>query len=304
MMTLEGVDVRPEGLWRAVIRMRAAPDTTPRRSQPGVIRDTSLRTGGRALRKRTEDAVRLGRMNHLSDEHAQIIEVWRAEARAEIDGELEAAFERNLVGSQEAAGIWPLGQFRDLDRRRRFVWFRGFTNLAARAAILATFDGARAGTAHDDTLKDMLDEPDVLTLRATAAGLGLPKPHGPAPRMHPRGLVLTTIYPTEPDRIAGFDEFFQDTMAPILRDFGARILGTFTKQPEPSAVPAASPPAASDAFVSMAWFADVIAYESFAEYLTPALKGGRILRAGMDRHLVGHPVVWRLAPTARSRVPA
>src|SRR2546421_11181848 len=50
-------------------------------------------------------------------------------------------FDRELVESQEAAGMAIVGQFRDLDDPDRFVWIRGFSSMPARARALASFYG-------------------------------------------------------------------------------------------------------------------------------------------------------------------
>src|SRR5919106_312575 len=50
-------------------------------------------------------------------------------------------FDREFVEPQEAAGIRVIGQFRDLDDPNSFVWLRGFNDMTARQAGLATFYG-------------------------------------------------------------------------------------------------------------------------------------------------------------------
>ena len=50
--------------------------------------------------------------------------------------ELIELFEREFIEPQEACGIRVLGQFRDLDDPDRFVWMRGFRDMAARAGAL------------------------------------------------------------------------------------------------------------------------------------------------------------------------
>lgn len=44
--------------------------------------------------------------------------------------ELIELFDREFVETQEDAGIVVLGQFRDLDAPDRFVWLRGFRDMA------------------------------------------------------------------------------------------------------------------------------------------------------------------------------
>src|SRR5207244_10975876 len=58
--------------------------------------------------------------------------------------ELIALFEREFVETQEAAGMAVLGTFRDLDDEDRFVWLRGFGDMASRPAALAAFYGGPA----------------------------------------------------------------------------------------------------------------------------------------------------------------
>src|SRR4051812_3912762 len=61
--------------------------------------------------------------------------------------ELVALFEREFVETQEAAGIRLLGSFHDLDAPDRFVWLRGFPDMAARADALGAFYGGPPGSA-------------------------------------------------------------------------------------------------------------------------------------------------------------
>jgi len=46
--------------------------------------------------------------------------------------ELVDLFEREFIETQEETGIRVLGQFEDLDRPERFVWFRGFEDMPGR----------------------------------------------------------------------------------------------------------------------------------------------------------------------------
>src|SRR5437773_842113 len=50
-------------------------------------------------------------------------------------------FDREFVESQEALGMKVIGQFRDLDDPDRFVWLRGFRDMASRAKALQDFYG-------------------------------------------------------------------------------------------------------------------------------------------------------------------
>jgi hypothetical protein len=48
-------------------------------------------------------------------------------------------FEREFIETQEAVGIEVIGQFRNVDDRDRFVWLRGFRDMASRAKALQDF---------------------------------------------------------------------------------------------------------------------------------------------------------------------
>ena len=75
-------------------------------------------------------------------------------------------FEREFVQPQRAAGIQLLGRYRDLDRPDRFVWLRGFADMAARPAALAAFYDGPVWRAHRDAANaTMIDSDDVRLLR-------------------------------------------------------------------------------------------------------------------------------------------
>lgn len=84
-------------------------------------------------------------------------------------------FEREFVDSQEALGINVLGQFRDQDDADRFVWLRGFADMAARGDTLPAFYGGPAWAAHRSAANaTMVDSDDVLLLRPAWDGAALP----------------------------------------------------------------------------------------------------------------------------------
>src|SRR5204863_6636074 len=60
-------------------------------------------------------------------------------------------FDREFIEPQETLGMNILGQFRDLDDPDRFVWLRGFRDMASRAAALQAFYGGPVWKAHRET---------------------------------------------------------------------------------------------------------------------------------------------------------
>jgi quinol monooxygenase YgiN len=82
-------------------------------------------------------------------------------------------FDRELVETQESVGCWVIGQFRDLDDANRFVWLRGFADMAARAQALQAFYGGPVWETHRDRANaTMIDSDNVLLLRTTPMTAG------------------------------------------------------------------------------------------------------------------------------------
>ena len=83
-------------------------------------------------------------------------------------------FEREFIESQEACGMVPIGQYRDLDDPDVFVWFRGFETFESRADCLEAFYGrSRAWIANRDAANaTIVDSDDVLMLRSARPGSG------------------------------------------------------------------------------------------------------------------------------------
>ena len=80
------------------------------------------------------------------------------------DGLIEL-FDRELVETQEECGMTVIGQFRDLDRPDRFVWFRGFADMDARRRALEAFYGGPVWAEHGPAANvTMIDFDDVRLL--------------------------------------------------------------------------------------------------------------------------------------------
>jgi hypothetical protein len=91
--------------------------------------------------------------------------------------ELVELFEREFVEPQEELGARVLGTFRDVADPDRFVWVRGFADMATRLAALSAFYGGPVWEEHRGAANaTMVDSDDVLLLEP--AGGGFP----PAPR--------------------------------------------------------------------------------------------------------------------------
>src|SRR5882757_2209120 len=130
-------------------------------------------------------------------------------------------FEREFIESQEALGISVIGQFRDRDDFNRFVWLRGFPDMAARGEALAAFYGGTVWHAHREAANaTMLDSDNVLLLRPAPDGIGLTLPErrddGVSEERAAESVVVATIHYLDEDAIDGFAHFFATAMMPTI----------------------------------------------------------------------------------------
>ena len=108
-------------------------------------------------------------------------------------------FDREFVEAQEQVEMKIIGQFRDLDHPDRFVWLRGFPDMASRAKALNDFYSGPVWKAHREAANaTMIDSDNVLLLRPAfpTSGFSLESlkraPVG-ADEI-PTSLVVATIY--------------------------------------------------------------------------------------------------------------
>src|SRR6266581_1191824 len=129
-------------------------------------------------------------------------------------------FDRELVETQEAAGMAILGQFRDLDEPDRFVWLRGFDGMTSRAQALARFYGGPAWKTHSAHANaTMIDSDNVLLLRPATARSSFPAPAAARPPVShtapPTSRVLATLYYCDRRFDNAFMDFFDRQVRPV-----------------------------------------------------------------------------------------
>src|SRR5882724_5729164 len=116
-----------------------------------------------------------------------------------VRNEFVELFDREFVGTQEAVGMRVIGQFRDLGDPNRFVWIRGFPDMAARArALKAFYVESEAWKKHSSQARSMMiDNSDALLLRPARSNSGFPLPPGDdRPDLHSSpsdGIVVASI---------------------------------------------------------------------------------------------------------------
>lgn len=213
-------------------------------------------------------------------------------------------FDREFVESQEALGIAVIGQFRDLDRPDRFVWMRGFANMAARGPELAAFYDGPVWQAHRNAANaTMVDSDNVLLLEPAAPGRGFrtlpPRPGG---RDNGTGLVVVTLYYTKPDKLEAFESLFHQTMRHHLEQAGARTVAEYVTSGEVNNFPRLPIRVGEHIFVWIARFQSAEAYDAFQTRLSTAPAWKNRIESAVRSHLTREPEVLRLAPTGRSRL--
>jgi hypothetical protein len=211
-------------------------------------------------------------------------------------------FEREFIEGQEQTGMVILGQFRDLDRPDLFVWLRGFTDMPLRARSLAAFYDGPIWKAHRATANaTMIDSTNVLMMQPARAESGfLVDLRDRAPRgatAAPPSLVTAVIYSFAKPVDAGFVEYFERSVRPVVESKGGRVLATFITNLSPNNFPRLPQREGEQVFVWFAQFANEAAHNAFL-----AADEWRQVSTDVDRRLTGKPEIHRLRPTARSLV--
>ncbi|MBB5933056.1 NIPSNAP family protein [Streptomyces zagrosensis] len=162
-----------------------------------------------------------------------VIELRQYTLRPGRRDELIELFDQEFLETQEAVGMFVLGQFRDLDDPDRFVWLRGFPDMATRhRALTAFYDGpvwAKHGPQANAT---MMDSDDVLLLRPLSAENGFApssaeRPHVGAPA--PERFVSATVWSFPSGRHDG-TALIRDGLLPVLRQTGPAPLAVLTTE--------------------------------------------------------------------------
>jgi quinol monooxygenase YgiN len=206
-------------------------------------------------------------------------------------------FEREFIESQEACGLQLVGQFRDLDDPDRFVWLRGFADMAARAPALSAFYGGPAWAAHRDAANaTMVDSDDVLLLRPLA-GHGFPH-ETPASR----GLVVAALCFFEAPVDDDFLQWFDHAAAPALAAAGGPTIARLVTESGRNEFPRLPVREGEQVFAWFSRFADEAAHRRHLAALEADAAWRHGIEPGLLRRSSAAPQVLRLQPTRRSRL--
>ena len=229
-----------------------------------------------------------------ADIDAQVVELRRYTLHPGRREDLIDLFDREFVETQEAVGMAVIGQYRDLDAPDRFVWLRGFADMASRARGLQAFYDGTVWQCHRSAANaTMIDSDDVRLLRPAWPGAGM--------AMHGRWRAAGPVRTARPPRIdlrvwalqepAG-DELLRacrETVAPAWQRAGGQVLGWYVTEPAPNTFPRLPVRTDEPVLVGLAAFAEparLVAPDDVEHALA------RWAAAPAERH--------RLVPTARS----
>ena len=216
-------------------------------------------------------------------------------------------FEREFIEGQEALGMTLVGQFRDLDNPDRFVWLRGFSNMATRAQALQEFYGGPIWKAHRAAANEtMIDSDNVLLLRPARPDSGFllekAERQSPGATEKPRGLIVATICHLKDETGDDFVDFFERTIQPELTNAGTSVLSHFVTENHPNTFPALPVREPANVFVWFSSFPDPAAYGLHAAALADSISWTTSIAEELTARLKERPEILRLLPTPRSRL--
>ena len=218
---------------------------------------------------------------------------------------LIALFEREFVEPQQALGMPVIGSFADLDDADRFVWLRGFSDMASRAPALAAFYGGpvwqRLRSAANAT---RVDRDTVLLLRPAFEGSGFASPAAsrrPEAAEHPpAGLVTATICPLAAPAGEDLAALFERCVLPAWTAAGAEVIACLATESAPNNFPRLPVREGEAVWVWLSRFADPAAQQRHAEGLAACDEWCGSHWPAWREHLTAEPQTLRLLPTSGS----
>ena len=216
--------------------------------------------------------------------------------------ELIALFERQFVEPQEDVGAHVIATFFDLGDPDRFVWLRGFADMAARADALGAFYGGPAWQAHRSAANaTMVDSDNVLLLRPLGCDQGLraalqPRPPvDAAPAAH--GVFTITLCPLLKPADEALVHAFDQCVHPWWVGVGGDLLACWVTEPAANNFPRLPVRENEPVIAWLTRFDDEAAERRHAALLQAS---GCLEQAEWRVHLSGEPTQLRLVPTPRS----
>lgn len=210
-------------------------------------------------------------------------------------------FEEKFQQPLNDDGVHVIGTFRDLDDPDRFVWLRGFRDMASRPAALSKFYyGPVWKAAREAANATMLDSDNVLLLKPVSADSGFGSDS--AKTANNDEIIGANIYYIGDVDEQAFVKFFDESMLPHITKLGASPIARFVTERSPNNFPALPVREHDRVFIWFARWPNVEAENAFATHFH-ALSGWRDnTPEALFPALMRKPERLRLAPNAKSEL--
>jgi len=173
-------------------------------------------------------------LGSVPDSAYDLVELRRYAMRPGCRDTLIALFERAFIETQEAAGMVPVGHYRDLDDPDSYVWFRGFPQRAGRHDALEAFYTSPTWLEHrNDANATLLDSDNVLLLRAARAGSGFDLEGLVRPAVTEsaaESFVVVFLFMLDGPPGEGFVSAFEHDVVSVVRDHARRVAAFVTDE--------------------------------------------------------------------------
>jgi hypothetical protein len=144
-------------------------------------------------------------------------------------------FEARFIEPQNALGAHVIGTFRDLDDPDRFVWIRGFRDMATRQQALEAFYREPVWQANKAVVNaTIIDSDNVLLLRPAGPDQGFALQTAQRARSTSEAIVGASIWYLASTDTMEFAQFFQQSMLPKLAAVGAQPIACLVSDESPN----------------------------------------------------------------------
>jgi NIPSNAP protein len=215
---------------------------------------------------------------------------------------LISMFETRFIEPQNALGAHVIGTFRDLDDPDRFVWIRGFHDMAMRQQALESFYREPVWQASKTAVNaTILDSDNVLLLRPAGPDQGFALAQT-APHSVPEGIIGASTYYLGGTDAMQFARFFQQSMLPRLATAGAQPIACLVTEESLNTFPRLPVREHERTFVWFARWPSRAAEEAFVARWSTESGWRDAAPDAVLPALMRKPERLRLAPTQRSEL--
>lgn len=223
----------------------------------------------------------------------EVLELRQYTVRSGMRDRLPRLFREHFSAAHEAVGARILGTFFDLDDPDRFVWLRGYHDIAARGPALRAFYGGEVWKEHRAAANAaIVDSDNALLLRALPGGA-----FGAEPLRS--GVWRVSIRSLDAVDPAAFARWFDERIVPLVGACGANIVARYVVECEPNDF-AALPVRDESTLVWFSRFPDAGAEHEFAGALAASSGWRDDAPLELLPALMRKPEVLRLVPTSET----